>query len=431
MITIQANGPLSFTNDLISIATKNTTHGVLRLHMYGDYALFNVEFICANNIKIAIWCNDENSHQFFKVSKTCGNNSISNMTIEDESVDVGNCIIHDSIETINNQTLPFLQIISGVLIEFETIYENECNDDNSDSVIFDIGYPLYATSIISSESGNTICCRGAESCAYTRAIYSNLGNIICSGDFSCGDSEYIWTGDDRQQETDSEVTIFCMGEESCFGASLKSANRIICGSNVACNFVSITSSQSLYCSYQSCNYAVLTQVKNIYIHGQQTGMEVYSGGIGIMTVDLYDNNAAIEFALTCSDEKDTCYINCGNNACSQETTTVTCYGKCFITCDGIVGNTDCVNIAVSMNPSQSPSNAPSNSPSVHPTESPTISPTTGPNAAMSLSMNSTMTRNGTTTWFNRVLFCILVIVVLIIIVGYVDAKKLRKNELFN
>ena len=48
-------------------------------------------------------------------------------------------------------------------------------------------------SIISNEEGDGICCRAADSCGYTRSIHSNLGNIFYTGEFSCGESNSIWT----------------------------------------------------------------------------------------------------------------------------------------------------------------------------------------------------------------------------------------------
>ena len=59
--------------------------------------------------------------------------------------------------------------------------QNNCHS-NSESMMLGIGSPLYHNSdIINNEFGANICCLGSQSCAYSDALWSNLGNILCLG----------------------------------------------------------------------------------------------------------------------------------------------------------------------------------------------------------------------------------------------------------
>ena len=117
-----------------------------------------------------------------------------------------------------------------VLNSFSSLYELECGsndynynyDNNSNNFLYDIGYPLYGDEFISNDKyGDAICCRGSESCSDTAILFSNLGNIYCTGEFSCGVAQSIWTGD----YTDTigqrrDVTIFCMAYQACYASNL-------------------------------------------------------------------------------------------------------------------------------------------------------------------------------------------------------------------
>ena len=178
-VEIHAQGQFGLANQVITL--HSDTYQFLKLHMYGEYALFNVEFTCLSNdywleyTPVYLYCDENDANQFFTFDSSCTRGEFTLLN--------ANCIIHESIDTIDNQTLIMFEIVIDLVNQFKTAYDIECNND--DTMILYIGYPLYATdSIINNNFGSPICCRGAESCAYSRDIYSNLGNIFCTGDFS-------------------------------------------------------------------------------------------------------------------------------------------------------------------------------------------------------------------------------------------------------
>ena len=366
------------------------------LNLISDYSVYNTTFVC-DKIAPEIWlypyscditCAETNSSQFFTIDKSCENCTI------DKS-----CNIIENVNDIDNVTRGKVDQIFILVNEFEQTYDNECN--RNDSMTFDIGYPKYGELfIVNDYYGGSVCCRGAESCAYSRTIYSNLGNIFCTGEFSCGESESVWTSDYVEAlDENRQVTIFCMAYASCFGTRLESADRIICGVYSSCERAEI-GAQRLYCVYDACSNTILRGVHVAYIYDLQTEMTIYSGNIGTMTTHFIGKDAGTDVDFTCS-EGDECFVICGENACSNDTTILTCYGKCFVTCDGIEDNKDCVNIEYS--------------------DAPTIAPSDPP---------ATITHEDVGTWFNWVLWSVIGIVAFMVIVGYGDAKKLRKNELF-
>ena len=392
--------------------------------MMSNYSVYNVTIICLNEYQFSsdhpctITCNETNSYQFVIIDDSCGNCTIDS-----------NCNLENNTKYIDNNTIAKIGDILNVVNEFEQLYDIECdgnsNTSNNNSLIFDIGYPVYGeTFIINSDDGASICCRGSESCAYSRTIFSNLGNIFCTGEFACGDSKSIWTGDyiETLGQTQS-VTIFCMAYASCFGSVLESADRIICGVHSACENAEIAGALALYCVYDACSRTILRQVEVAYIYDLQTEMTIYSGSVGVTTINFIGTNAGADVEFTCS-EGDECFINCAENSCSKNTTLLFCYGKCFVNCNGIQDNKDCVNIGYYESPTTSPSDAPTNAPTCAPTTEPSDPPTGAP------TLGDALTHRDLNTWFNWVLWSILALIAFMVIVGSVDAKKVRRNELF-
>ena len=197
--SIAVYGILALVNDTIYDWNNSTDNNQLAVELYQDYAFVNVTFMCSTPIdSCRIECKDYvlNNTQYIIIDDSCGSNCFYSYAF--------NCQNVESFDQIDNESLSMIDTISNILKRFETIYESECNYnfDDMDStytyenLLFDIGYPLYGESfIINNYYGGSICCRGDESCAYSRILYSNLGNIICSGEYSCGDAESIWTGD--------------------------------------------------------------------------------------------------------------------------------------------------------------------------------------------------------------------------------------------
>ena len=410
LLHIIATGTLAVANGVIYVNGTDFT-----LNMMSNYSVYNVTIICIYDREFefpsdracSMTCNETNSNQFVIIDDSC------NCTID------SNCNVENNTNYINNDTIAQINEIFSVINEFEQLYDIECGKNNisnsnssNNSLTFDIGYPVFGETFINSDDGASICCRGSESCAYSRTIFSNLGNIFCTGEFACGNSKSIWTGDyvEALGPTRS-VTIFCMASASCYGSVLESADRIICGVYSACENAEIDGALTLYCMYDACSRTILTQVEMAYIYDLQTEMTIYSGSVGTMKVNFIGKDAGTDVEFTCSDG-DKCFINCAENSCSKNTTILFCYGKCFVTCNGIQDNKDCVNIAHYESPTTSPSDAPTNAPTGAPT------------------LSDALTHRDVSTWFNWVLWSILALIAFMVIVGYGDAKQIRTNELF-
>ena len=161
------------------------------------------------------------------------------------------------------------------------------------------------------------------------------------------------------------------------------------------------------------------------------------------TVRFIGKGSGTSVQFTCS-EGDECFIHCDENSCSNMTTFLTCYGKCFVTCNSIHDNKDCVQIEYSESPSSGPSAAPTSAPTIYPTTAPSHSPTYAPSFAPIMyptaspsdsptnlpTVRDALTHKDVNTWFNWMLWSILSSIALFVIIGCIDARKLRKNELF-
>ena len=429
---------LSVANEVVFFGYEST---FLRIIASSDYSLWNVTIEC--NYVLSSWssitCTQDYSNQFFVVDESCG-----------DIVNI-NCNIINSTSSIDNHTIEVMDTITDIIDQFMKKYESECNNNNTansnTSMFLDIGYPIYGESfIVNNEYRGAICCRGAESCAYSSSLISNLGNIFCTGDFSCGNSEYVYNGayNDIQSLNDlNSVSIYCMAYVACLGSDLTSADKIICAAYSSCYYSEITGVQELYCTDSACDKAIVRQAKNIYIFGPQTEMTFFSNGVD-MNIYFNGKDAGTDASLTCT-EGDTCNINCTIiGACDASGTILTCNGKCFVTCPDGDGSSDCVDIALSTPPTAAPSLAPTLNPTIPPTNTPSAYPTSNPSRLPSIpptafpTMNPTvpptfsaaLTKKDIGMWFNWVLWCILAGVVVIVIGGFIDSQKCHRNELF-
>ena len=448
---------LALANDVVSLAAYPESYPYLGLTMKSDFSLWNVTITCnqgniSNNTYFScdMECTNENSTQFIIIDDSCGG-SLQQCNIDN------NCSIVEKIDDIDSETIETVQTVIDLIKEFETVYGMECSDNitTNDALIFDVGYPLYGESFITNEKYRSgICCRGSESCAYSNSLFSNLGNIFCSGDFSCGESAYIWTSETVEEDEipSLQVTIYCMGYSACAKSSLKSSNAIVCGAYSSCYNAQIAGAQTLHCTDSACDRAIISQVETVYILGTQSQMVYYSGGVGETTIYLRGRNAATDLTLTCT-EGDVCNINCGKNACDKNDTLLTCHGKCFVQCPNdfyINSNTSgdyniyCANILISasptvspttaptINPTIGPTNAPTNDPTMNPTESPSVPPTNAPTSYPTVppTISNALTRDDVGIWFNWVLWVISGCVIVVVIIGCLDSQKFRQNELF-
>ena len=174
-VTWFVEGTFAITNTTILL-----TNVSLDIVADSAYALNNITLVCSNdsiaNCDVTISSNYKQSVNFINV--TC----------------INEC--GDSMTNVDNETITRIKLLTQLIDEFEFDYLQQCSSNTNNTMIFDIGYPLYGElSIINNNEGSAICCRGSQSCSYSKRIYSNLGSIFCTGDFSCGLSQSIWTSD--------------------------------------------------------------------------------------------------------------------------------------------------------------------------------------------------------------------------------------------
>ena len=173
------------------------------------------------------------------------------------------------------------------------------------------------------------------------------------------------------------------------------------------------SSNILYCSKFACTDATLLSIDKIYIINQQNGLNVFSGDRSETRIYFRGDNSGDNVYYRC-EQNSVCFIDCGIDACNKNTTLLICDGKCFVTCDGMDGNTECVNIVSSLAPTSAPTTSPSSSPTAQPTASKGLH----------------ITDKDVSIWFNWTLTCVGSFVLIIVIVGRIDSKKYHKNDLF-
>ena len=445
MVSLNTKGSFVIMNDILHIYGN-----YLNLQLNGYLSFYNVSIQC-KSILVQCHISCQSSIQFFSIDQNCGNNCKidDNCKILDaESISYSN---NNNNET--NNTFVTIKKVSQLISQFNQAYHDECNSETtftttsvtnennngSSSVTLDYGYPIYAEdSIINSEYGGVICCRGYQSCAFTDTIYSNLGHILCLGENSCAFSDIAWTGQHVPSiGRTKSVTIFCIAYKSCYDSLLQSANNIVCASYYSCQKAQMSGGKSLYCTQYACKDSLIRQVSNIYLIDEQMDVAIYSGQIGEMYVYFQGDNSGSQVSVTCSDG-DICYIYCDSNACDVDTTVLTCYGKCFVTCadsdsnyyiynDTTISDIDgsssinCVNIDISLSPSSAPTNAPSNAPTNTPTDNPTSSPTDD---------NALVTQEDVSRWFDWMLMFIIIFIVFIAVAGRIDARIYHSNDIF-
>ena len=199
-LTIFVEGTASLSNTTINIqGTREIRFESVTWEIIANspYSLNNVTFRCIDgsdyncsnlNINVTIATNYPQDVEFVNVNCIDKYNN--------DNIDI--CNANKAVVNVDNETRTRIRLLTQLIDEFEFEYSNECNNSNNNNsnMIFDIGYPLYGEQLlVNDEEGAAICCRGSESCAYSKRIYSNLGTIFCTGVFSCGLSQSIWTSD--------------------------------------------------------------------------------------------------------------------------------------------------------------------------------------------------------------------------------------------
>ena len=339
------------------------------VYINGYYALYNSTFECSYCTFI---CEDD-SWQFFYVFGT---------DIDTTSCQNNNQTTND---TITMELIDKISQISTLIITSSSIdntNDNEC--ENNDSKVYDIGYPFEVDNdIINVIEEGYICCRGYRSCFGASSVISNLGNILCLAFEACKET-VVWNtnADQSVSSTNNNTTsgmtltstanVFCIAESACGDSTIRSQDGIYCLAPNSCENGVILDGFELYCTKYSCTNSKVTNIEFINLFDSQSGMIIFSNGIGNMTVSLRGIDAGYDVTIYCS-ENDYCVIDCGTqNACNN--LDLYCSGKCKILCDDEEGIT-CPNIILSMNPTDAPSMAPTHAPSIFPTAVPSEAPT--------------------------------------------------------
>ena len=433
-----------FNIDFTSITDSN--HQAV-MQVSGYYGLFNVTIKCnTTKSRFRIACYNSGPHIFGTIDESCQYYNLSTIIYTDFGNNV-NCSIINSTEEMNRYDNNSYQMIDEIrqLIKLSENYSEQCDlsDDNS-YLKQDIGSPLYATLDAQNENlYGLVCCRGYESCGYSRSIYSNLGNILCSGENSCYESEFIWTGENsnvnqqqqQQQQNNGaiEANILCTGKQSCSGSIMDAESNILCSGFESCTNTFILGCTTLYCTKHSCNAAVIRQTKTIYLIENNTDILIYSGYIGEASIYFRGDYSGDQVTYRCN-YGDVCTIYCGRGqTCSNTTTFIYCDGKCKINCEDDTkfnpGSTDCVQIVSSLAPSFSPTDAPSNAPTFSPTNTPTAPPTLSTSVAEEPTFAERLD-NDISYWFEWVLLAVSIIVGFLVLTGTIASKSCDENELF-
>ena len=434
--TISLSTASSFVvmNTNIYISSAHT-----QIHISNDsFSFYNVTLSCDPNtvVNCNISCerdkNNNTNTQFLILDDVCNNKC----TIDYE------CNILDNIDSvlnsIDNITFLLINDITWLSDQFKNDYKSACdlNTRDNNSLVFDIGFAFHSDEDISNDNQyGTICCRGYESCAHTNTITTDLASILCLGNSACSQSKLIYTGDytdgadtdnynyDFYDNVNNTIVIYCMGYDSCYESTLRSRNNILCGAYRSCLNALLMNTEKVYCSVKySCVDSIMLSITEIYIINQQSGINAFSGDKSETYIYLIGNNAGDDITYNCEQDS-ICYINCaGIGSCNNLTTVLKCEGKCFVTCNGIFDNSQCVNMVISLEPTSSPTAGPTNAPSLPPSAAPTSTPT--------LIESNALTEQDVSIWFNWMLISIVIAIVLITVIGYNDAKKYRKNDLF-
>ena len=442
-----------------------TTGGVVKINILdGYFLLFNTTLKCSHQTSSVcnIYCSTNNS-QYFILDSSCS------------ICDIHDCNLIENISQIDNHSLNIISEISQLVTNIRDTYIYDC--DNDGSVTYDISHAAavssfgssYSISVFNDIYGEVLCCRGYQSCFQTQSIYTVLGNILCLGYESCAQTGLVWTGDDSDSST--QASIFCASESACAGSLLQADSVIACTSQNSCEDAVIWQASKLYCTMNACKKARIRKVEITYFIDSQTNAIIYSGYIGETFIYFRGIGAGNDITYHC-DVGDTCYFDCGENSCDSTTTKLYCSGKCFVQCFESNNTKDCVNIITSLaptiTPTAAPSNAPiaapssapsftpttaptqtptvgpSNSPSTvpsyvptespigTPTEAPTTAPTLNPSASPSWSPTESglLTEEELASYFNWFIGSLIIISIIVLIIGLIDAKKGRKNELF-
>ena len=411
-----ANTSITFMNNYFS---NNVTSNFSIIVAGGFFGLFGVSLNLGsiNNItdvSCSMKCNTSSPQYIHDTSKEildkyCQTNDTCNLITD--------------LSSLDNVTLEIIDNLTNITNTVRNNYINDCVNNNAS--LFGIGHPLYGgDDVINEYDGEAICCFGDGSCKYSDALVTRTGHIYCLAYQSCNKIGLIWTGSDinratqssdseEEEEKQQQANIYCMGQESCSDSTLQGGDNVLCSSYSSCKNSFIVEARSLYCAMAACHSSFIRKVKNIYFIDFQGYVIVYSGFIGTMNVYFRGDNAGMGVYIYCL-EGDECNIDCGENSCSSQHTTLFCDGKCFVSCNATTTRKNCVYIETSQKPSEAPTSAPTGTPTTAPTvtDSPLI------------------TQEQLSAYFNWVLGSLIGFSSLMLLVGWIFAFAKHNNGSF-
>ena len=241
------------------------------------------------------------------------------------------------------------EVLFDVLDVFSRI-NDECDD--ADGVIAEINKCDNATQceLRDFDTNDPICCRGFASCSNTTIngnISTNGEFVLCSGKESC-----VSDIDDGGATISALNSIYCIGNEACYGNTLITNSTIFCDSEDGCFGTTIKNARKLFCMSEfACSNAIVFDVNNIYIAGGNrylgSTLTIFGGK------SLKDMNMSVFFLATGTGynvnvycENDAfCHVECGvGGACSSTSTNVFCLDEslCTVYCNDTIG-IDCPN----------------------------------------------------------------------------------------
>ena len=289
-----------------------------------------------------------------------------------------------------------------------------------------------------SPSNIDIICTGTGSCYHANIIFSDLtetqsqlktdGNTDnnTNTDTNTNYKSISNTNSNSNSNSNLNTTIYCSGHGGCVNSTLTNINEIYCDSWSSCGSATITNSDKLVCSaHDSCKDSRIKNVKSIYVSG------TYSVTNTFIIFDETDGNYSLHLIggwvadssdgpviIACGPDSE-CHIHCHLlTSCFENNVIVECAGECNILCE--YGDSNCPTVDYNFTWTYET------------TTQGTINNETGGDSGESGGGNNAHNQAGI-NWFsleNMVLIILLCFVVVMTLLGWIDARCIRKNELF-
>ena len=346
-----------------------------------------------------------------------------------------------------------------------------------------------------SEDVSVVCCSGHNACQQatiamdnynynynynTNTNYNNdsVNKLICFGDAACdkadiskqslnysysySNSNYSWGNYNSSEYGKFTVEVYCEGKLSCDESKLTNLDKLYCSGEDACSDAIISNIDLLICTgNDACYYSDISNIHIIYGASkeslQETNITLNNfNNIYESTVYLLASDATLDATIICGFNH-TCNIICGvYRSCTLLEIDCT-RGNCHVTCDiDINGGIDNCPRRINTNPPTSeptyPTIQPTEvtiAPTIHPSNQPTgvtIDPTTSPSNAPSsvptfspirftVYVNSHDSLDEELELLEDICNVFIVVfsgmIAVCALIGYIDAKCIRYNEMFH